>query len=524
MTDLSRYQLTQLQTLEAEAIHIIREVAAEFERPVLLFSGGKDSIVMLRLAREGVLPGQDPVPGHARRHRAQLPGGPGLPRQADQGAGHPAHRGQRARTRSSAGFVHELPDGTRNRIQTPVLLDALEKHRFTAVFGGARRDEDKARAKERIYSLPRRVRPVGPQEPAARALEHLQRQDPPGREHPGLPAVELDRARHLGVHQGREHRAAVDLLRARARGVRPRTGCCSRTTSSLAPRPARSSSPRKVRYRTVGDASLTAAVLSRRRHGRQGHRGGRGRPGSPSAARPAVTTSSAKPPWKTANARGISKSWTFSGSPLPARVDDGKSTLIGRLLYDTKTVFEDQIESVERASKDRGDDVRQPRPADRRPARRARAGHHDRCRLPLLRHAQAQVHHRGHAGAHPVHPQHGDRCVDRRPRPGAGRRAQGHHRAEPAALLPGDAARGAAPGAVHQQDGPGRLRRGRLQPDPRGVQGVRHQAADPRPGGHPGLGAQGRQRRTPLGATCPGTTGRACCTTWRTSTWPATAT
>ena len=79
MTDAQRYQLSQLQTLEAEAVFIIREVVAEFERPVLLFSGGKDSIVMLRLAEKAFCPARDPVPGDARGHRAQLPGGARLP-------------------------------------------------------------------------------------------------------------------------------------------------------------------------------------------------------------------------------------------------------------------------------------------------------------------------------------------------------------------------------------------------------------------------------------------------------------
>ena len=84
------YRLSQLETLEAESIHVIREVVAELERPVLLFSGGKDSIVMLELARKAFAPGPHPVPGDARRHRAELPRRAGVPRQA----------GGRARRRS----------------------------------------------------------------------------------------------------------------------------------------------------------------------------------------------------------------------------------------------------------------------------------------------------------------------------------------------------------------------------------------------------------------------------------------
>jgi sulfate adenylyltransferase subunit 2 len=146
------YQLTQLQTLECEAIHIIREVEAEFERPVLLFSGGKDSNVKLRLEQKAFHPARIPFPvmhvdtGHifgevlAFRDR----------RVAELGVQLVVAIVQEALDR---GFVQAPPDGTRNRIQTPVLLEALEKHQFSAVFGGARRDEDKARAKERVFSF-----------------------------------------------------------------------------------------------------------------------------------------------------------------------------------------------------------------------------------------------------------------------------------------------------------------------------------------------------------------------------------
>ena len=116
-------------------------------------------------------------------------------------------------------------------------------------------------------------------------------------------------------------------------------------------------------------------------------------------------------------------------------VDDGKSTLIGRLLYDTKTIFEDQLEAVERTSRQRGRRLHESGAADRWPARRARAGHHDRRRLSLLRHAEAQVHHRGHAGPHSVHAEHGHRRVDGGPGHRPGGRAEGHARAEPAPRL-----------------------------------------------------------------------------------------
>ncbi len=207
----------------------MREVAAEFERPVLLFSGGKDSIVMLRAGREGVLAGPHPVPGDARRHRAQLPRGARLPRPAGGRARRPAGRGAACRTRSTPAGSPRRPAGRapRNRLQTTTLLDAIEEHRFDALFGGARRDEEKARAKERVFSLPRRVRPVGPEEPAARAVVPVQRPAPPRRAHPGVPAVQLDRARRLALHRSaRNSTLPSHLLRARARGVRARRACC----------------------------------------------------------------------------------------------------------------------------------------------------------------------------------------------------------------------------------------------------------------------------------------------------------
>ncbi len=147
------YRLSHLRTLEAEAMHMMREVAAEFERPVLLFCGGKDSIVLLRLAEKAFRPGLS-VPGDARGHRPQLPRGDRVPR--------PAHRGDRraadrrlGRGLDRAGRVVDEtgPRASRNALQTVTLLDAIAEHGFDAAFGGARRDEERARAKERILSF-----------------------------------------------------------------------------------------------------------------------------------------------------------------------------------------------------------------------------------------------------------------------------------------------------------------------------------------------------------------------------------
>src|ERR671939_87274 len=148
------YELSHLQTLEAEAIHIMREVAAEFERPVLLFSGGKDSIVLLRLAEKAFRPGRFPFP------LMHVDTGHNFPEDIEYRDRRVAELGERLVVASvqesiDAGRVVEEtgPRASRNRLQTRTLLDAIEEHGFDAAFGGARRDEERARAKERILSF-----------------------------------------------------------------------------------------------------------------------------------------------------------------------------------------------------------------------------------------------------------------------------------------------------------------------------------------------------------------------------------
>ena len=148
------YRLSHLDVLEAEAVHVLREVAAEFERPALLFSGGKDSIVVLRLAEVAFWPAAVPFPV------LHVDTGHNFPEVLEFRDRRVAEAGVRLVVASvqeaiDDGRVVEEPGWRtgRNRQQTPVLLDAVEEHRFDALFGGARRDEEKARAKERILSF-----------------------------------------------------------------------------------------------------------------------------------------------------------------------------------------------------------------------------------------------------------------------------------------------------------------------------------------------------------------------------------
>jgi sulfate adenylyltransferase subunit 2 len=148
------YQMSQLDVLESEAIHVMREVAAEFERPVLLFSGGKDSIVMLALAERAFSPARIPFPV------MHIDTGHNFPEALEFRDRRVAELGVRLVVASvqasiDAGRAVEETGrhASRNRLQTVTLLDAIEEHRFDALFGGARRDEEKARAKERVFSF-----------------------------------------------------------------------------------------------------------------------------------------------------------------------------------------------------------------------------------------------------------------------------------------------------------------------------------------------------------------------------------
>ncbi|OLE27828.1 MAG: sulfate adenylyltransferase small subunit [Actinobacteria bacterium 13_1_20CM_3_71_11] len=254
------YRVSHLGALEAESIFVMREVMAEFERPVLLFSGGKDSIVMLRLAEKAFHPARIPFSvmhvdtGHnfaevlAFRDK----------RVAELGVALVVASVPEA---IEAGLVREAPDGTRNRIQTPVLLAAVEKYRFDALFGGARRDEEKARAKERVFSFRDDFGQWDPknQRPELWSLYN-------GRVHPGesIRVFPLSNWTELDIwhYIARERLELPPIYFAHQREVVDRDGMLYGVHEHLPVRAGEQSFSERVRYRTVGDASCTAAVKS----------------------------------------------------------------------------------------------------------------------------------------------------------------------------------------------------------------------------------------------------------------------
>jgi len=260
MTAHADYRISQLDELEAESIHIFREVAAEFEKPVLLFSGGKDSIVMLRLAEKAFYPAKVPFPVM----------------QVDTGYDFPEvlqtrdHWVARLDVRLLVASVEQaIADGTvvddgrtsRNRLQIGTLLHAIEENGFTAAFGGGRRDEEKARAKERVYSHrdefgqwdPKNQRPElwNLYNGRLHAGEHM-------RIFPISNWTELD----IWHYIDREGIEIPSIYFSHQRRVFERDGMLLTESEHNPCRDGEQAAERTVRFRTVGDLTLTGCVES----------------------------------------------------------------------------------------------------------------------------------------------------------------------------------------------------------------------------------------------------------------------
>jgi sulfate adenylyltransferase subunit 2 len=256
------YGLTHLAALEAEAIFIIREVEAEFERPVLLFSGGKDSAVMLHLAMKAFWPAPLPFP------LLHVDTGHDFPEVIAYRDARVAALGARLVVASvqeaiDAGRVVEEkgPRASRNRLQTVPLLEAIGQHRFDAVFGGARRDEEKARAKERVYSFRDEFGQWDPknQRPELWSLYN-------GRHRPGehLRVFPLSNWTELDVWQyiAQEKVGLPSIYFAHRREVFRRDGMLMAWSPHLPLLPGEEVTSATVRFRTVGDMTCTACVES----------------------------------------------------------------------------------------------------------------------------------------------------------------------------------------------------------------------------------------------------------------------
>jgi sulfate adenylyltransferase subunit 2 len=258
----ARRNLSHLDVLEAEAIHIMREVAAERERPVLLFSGGKDSIVMLRLAEKAFRPAKFPFPV------MHIDTGHNFPEVIEYRDRRIAELGERLVVASvqasiDEGRVQEQtgPRASRNQLQTTTLLDALETHGFDAAMGGARRDEERARAKERIFSF---RDDFGQWNPRAQRPELWNLYNARIRKGEQIRVFPISNWTELDVWQyvARERLELPKIYFAHERQVFRRDGMLYAVSEHVERYPDEEPFTATVRFRTVGDMSCTGGVLS----------------------------------------------------------------------------------------------------------------------------------------------------------------------------------------------------------------------------------------------------------------------
>ena len=254
--------LTHLDELEAEAIHIMREVAAELERPVLLFSGGKDSIVLLRLAEKAFRPGRFPFP------LMHVDTGHNFPEVIEFRDRRVAELGERLVVASvqesiDRGRVVEQtgPRASRNQLQTTTLLDAMEEHGFDAAIGGARRDEERSRAKERIFSF---RDDFGQWDPRAQRPELWSLYNGKIRKGEQVRVFPISNWTELDVWQyvAREKLELPGIYYAHEREVFERDGMLYAVSDFVERYPDEAPFHEWVRFRTVGDMSCTGAVRS----------------------------------------------------------------------------------------------------------------------------------------------------------------------------------------------------------------------------------------------------------------------
>lgn len=259
---MNRYQLDHLDQLESEAIHIMREVAGQFERPALLFSGGKDSITLIHLALKAFRPGKFPFP------LVHIDTGHNFPEALDFRDALAAEIGEKLIVRKVEDTIRTQnltePKGkfaSRNALQTFTLLDTINEFKFDACIGGARRDEEKARAKERIFSVRDEF---GQWDPKLQRPELWNIYN--GRIHKGenVRAFPISNWTELDIwnYIRRENIALPSIYFAHDREVLHHEGQLVAMSSFIQREDTDQVSTRRVRYRTVGDMTCTAAVES----------------------------------------------------------------------------------------------------------------------------------------------------------------------------------------------------------------------------------------------------------------------